>query len=83
MSRHAVPIDCPCCHASVVAYIIPEEPMVLYYPDGSGYPGSPAELDEVDGCECWDYLEAIGKGDGYRRDVMDTAAIMGERAGHV
>ena len=22
----------------------PEEPMVMYYPDGSGYPGAPAEL---------------------------------------
>lgn len=23
----------------------PEEPMVMYYPDGSGYPGSPAEFE--------------------------------------
>lgn len=24
---------------------IPEEPMIRYYPDGSGYPGCPAEFD--------------------------------------
>jgi hypothetical protein len=23
----------------------PEEPMVMYYPDGSGYPGCPAEVE--------------------------------------
>ena len=26
-------------------YFTPEEPMVMYYPDGSGYPGSPAEIE--------------------------------------
>ena len=24
---------------------IPEEPMIRYYPDGSGFPGSPSEFD--------------------------------------
>ena len=28
----------------VTAEYSPEEPMVRYYPDGSGYPGAPAEL---------------------------------------
>lgn len=26
----------------------PEKPMVMYYPDGSGYPGSPSEFDITD-----------------------------------
>lgn len=26
----------------------PEEKMVMYYPDGSGYPGAPAEFDIYD-----------------------------------
>ena len=26
----------------------PEEPMVMYYADGSGYPGSPSEFDITD-----------------------------------
>jgi hypothetical protein len=30
--------------------VYPEEPMVMYYPDGSGYPGSPAHAELV-GCE--------------------------------
>ena len=25
----------------------PEEPMVMYYPDGSGDPGSPASVDNI------------------------------------
>lgn len=25
----------------------PEERMVMYYPDGSGYPGCPAQVDEI------------------------------------
>lgn len=30
--------------AQVVAWYEPGEPMVRYYPDGSGYPGSPPEM---------------------------------------
>ena len=26
-------------------YYQPEEPMIMYYADGSGYPGSPAEIE--------------------------------------
>ena len=29
----------------VVGYYSPAEPMVMYYPDGSGYPGCPAEFE--------------------------------------
>ena len=25
----------------------PEEPMVRYYPDGTGHPGSPASVDDI------------------------------------
>lgn len=41
----------------------PEEPMVMYYPDGSGYPGSPSEFEIQDIkitkgnlCDLIDYL---------------------------
>jgi len=34
----------------VKGIFVPEEPMVMYYADGSGYPGSPQEF-EVDGVE--------------------------------
>lgn len=30
---------------NVVGNYTPEEPMVMYYPDGSGHPGSPAEFE--------------------------------------
>jgi hypothetical protein len=30
---------------TVDGYYTPEEPMVMYYDDGSGYPGSPAEME--------------------------------------
>lgn len=40
---------------TVSGYYSPEEPMVMYYPDGSGYPGCAAEFElqsvQVDGNE--------------------------------
>lgn len=40
---------------TVSGYYSPEEPMVMYYPDGSGYPGCPAEFElqsvQIDGTE--------------------------------
>lgn len=53
-------IKCPVCgeHVSVRALVSPGEPMVMYYPDGSGYPGSPPEVEEIDepeyNCYCRD-----------------------------
>ena len=32
--------------------VIPGEPMVRYYADGSGYPGSPPEIDGINSVEC-------------------------------
>ena len=32
-------------YLDVSGYYSPEEPMVMYYPDGSGYPGSRADFD--------------------------------------
>ena len=29
----------------VTGYYLPEEPMVMYYSDGSGHPGSPSDFD--------------------------------------
>lgn len=32
-------------YLDVSGYYSPPEPMVMYYPDGSGYPGCPAEFE--------------------------------------
>ena len=37
----------------------PGEPMVRYYPDGSGYPGSPPEFDCVESFEINEFERAI------------------------
>ena len=37
----------------VTGYYSPEEKRVMYYPDGSGYPGSPAEF-EINTIMCCD-----------------------------
>lgn len=39
--------------------VIPGEPMVRYYPDGSGYPGSPPEIDCIDSIEINEFERAI------------------------
>lgn len=47
---------------------VPGEPMVRYYPDGSGYPGSPPEfdcVDHIDVIEC----EYPTDGPGYYEDT--------------
>lgn len=44
----------------ISGYYSPEEPMVMYYPDGSGYPGCAAEFElqsvQVDGTEIIDLI---------------------------
>lgn len=50
-------VECPHCGEPIEirADISPGEPMVLYYPDGSGYPGSGPDLDDWAfslECEC-------------------------------
>jgi hypothetical protein len=50
-----VTITCPVCGLGELEVAIdPGEPMVMYYPDGSGYPGSPAGPEEIisSTCEC-------------------------------
>lgn len=50
----------------IEATVYPGEPMVRYYPDGSGYPGSPPEV-EITGV----YVTAFGSADwaiGVRRE---------------
>jgi len=41
-----------------------EEPMVMYYSDGSGHPGSPAEFEttqvEYEGVSIFNLLESLG-----------------------
>ena len=34
-------------YLDVSGYYSPSEPMVMYYPDGSGYPGCPAEFEII------------------------------------
>jgi hypothetical protein len=46
-TRHLQTIIIDDIELSVSYKYIPEEPMVMYYPDGSGHPGSAAELVEV------------------------------------
>lgn len=49
-------IDCPVCQNRVTAYVIPGEEAV-YYPNEKAHPGSPPELDFVEGCECIEAVE--------------------------
>ena len=44
----------------------PPEPMVMYYPDGSGYPGCDAHINitniEIEDQDAWELIEAILNG---------------------
>lgn len=66
-----VTITCPSCGLGEVEVgMDPGEPMVMYYPDGSGHPGSPPGPEEIisSTCECPEssfvdqdkYWEAVG-----------------------
>lgn len=48
--------------------VIPGEPMVRYYPDGSGYPGSPPEIGSIDSVEV-EEVEYPTDGPGYYEDT--------------
>lgn len=60
----------------VTFIFIPEEPEVRYYPDGSGYPGSPAEVE---------IHEIFHKGTDFtvflQREIIDIEAIILENLG--
>jgi hypothetical protein len=48
MRCDSVRIWCPeCDDGELDVLIYPEEPAVMYYPDGSGYPGAPADTEVV------------------------------------
>lgn len=51
-------VYCPICDGRMEAKINPGEPIVMYYPDSSGYPGSPPGVEIVDPCSrgCYDLL---------------------------
>jgi hypothetical protein len=52
----ATGIPCPLCGGKTgqaEVTIDPGEPMVLYYPDGSGHPGSPPSIEDIEEIE-WD-----------------------------
>lgn len=55
MNQTEVSINVGGVDVTVSGYYSPEEPMVMYYPDGSGYPGCAAEFElqsvQVDGNE--------------------------------
>lgn len=75
-------VDCPLCGASVSCWIDPGEPMVMYYRDGSGYPGSPAGLDDFE-AECGCYDSVLVNTDKYREAIEERAmnAAGGDYAG--
>ena len=59
---------------------VPGEDGVRYYPDGSGYPGSPPEFDCIDSVKVIDCVYLSGSsGDGWgyrdRDDLGDCAAV--------
>lgn len=74
----SVVVECPICGAEIRCSIDPGEPMVMYYADGSGHPGSPAGLDEIDpDCECAD--SPLVKHDKYMDAVEDLALRQADR----
>jgi hypothetical protein len=51
----SVRATCPGCYGAITIGYDPAEPMVRYYPDGSGYPGAPASAwieDRDPDCDC-------------------------------
>jgi hypothetical protein len=79
MTRFRVTITCPCCgDGEITCSIAPEEPMVRYYPDGSGYPGCPASVDDIleETCMCNDFLQGCSQAsrEKYER-LVDEAAV--------
>jgi hypothetical protein len=50
-----VEVPCILCGAPHSASVTDDDPMVMYYADGSGHPGSPPEVDwRKRGCACCD-----------------------------
>lgn len=64
-----------CVECELEFEITPGEPMVRYYADGSGYPGSPAEVELIAV-----YVDSITDIDG--NDVM-TDALVAEVNDHI
>lgn len=73
----SVSIPCPVCRLGrVTCEIDPGEPVVRYYPDGSGYPGSPPGVDDFSAtCECADSL-LVDPGKYF--DAINEAAMQTE-----
>jgi hypothetical protein len=61
MRREGVLLWCPDCGEGELDVVIhPGEPAVMYYPDGSGYPGAPAETEIVgQTCDCEPDLDTV------------------------
>jgi len=45
MSKHTYKVKYRSIEFDIEFEYTPEDPMVMYYPDGSGYPGSPPEVE--------------------------------------
>ena len=65
---------------AILGTFIPEEPMVRFYKDGSGHPGSPAEIDDLiatlkDGDEVWLTDEEVDKANAL---LMEAASEIEE-----
>jgi len=48
-----VHLDCPVCGSELEVGVTPGEPAVMYYRDGSGYPGSGPEVELFHECLCF------------------------------
>ena len=64
-------IGCPECDEELDVVVSPGTPLVMYYPDGSGYPGDPPEIEELTGCSHVDIL--IEDDTFYQRVVQEAA----------
>lgn len=70
-----VTVKCPRCEDSISASVRvdPGEPMVRYYPDGSGYPGSGPTIEDIEDidyeCGCKDEADREGSGESYTAEV--------------
>lgn len=71
----SITVKCPRCDASICAQVRvdPGEPMVRYYPDGSGYPGYPPSIEEIEDieydCDCLDEASREGGRSAYEEQV--------------
>jgi hypothetical protein len=72
-------MECPICGEEVEVLLDAGERTVLYYSDGSGYPGSPPSAEVVGGCDCYDNLMSTDQAE-YEADLLRQAQDRDEAA---